>query len=164
MTTSPKTSTDVKKEHSQAIGDLVTAWSTLESLIHVFLWRLSGVKFEIGACITAQIVSTNGKLDALQSLLEFRNCPSATLKEIKSICGKILEISNERNRQAHDPWMVDETALTVLRHEITAKKKLGYGWKIVDTTSLRKTTLKVTTLCQNLHTAVHKALSEISPL
>ena len=64
-----------------AVGRLVDKWAQLEFAIDQAIWQLANVEQMLGACITAQLIGVNGRLQALRSLLQARGVSEPTIKK-----------------------------------------------------------------------------------
>lgn len=118
-----------------AIGKVASNWAALELLVSNALWQLAKIDDEPGACLTAQIGNIGRMLDALTALVRLRGGSEKSLSKIAGFAEKTFGLSTKRNRIVHDPWVVTGT-LEPSRLEVSARKKLIYGYQIMPTTEV----------------------------
>jgi hypothetical protein len=109
-----------------AIGRVVAAWAMLERDINDTICDVGGLNREIGACITAQIYTVMGRLDALIALSSHMNASASSIKKLNRFKEKARILAERRNRIAHDPWLQDIETSEHYRFEVTARSRLVY--------------------------------------
>jgi hypothetical protein len=119
--------------HYVAIGKVASNWAAFEHLLNSSLWELAKVDDEAGACITSQIGNSGRSLDALASLVRLRGGGDAILIKINKFAEKSGNLSRRRNRIIHDPWVIENPGLNPGRFEISAVKKLIFGYQLMPT-------------------------------
>jgi hypothetical protein len=126
-----------------AVGRLVDKWAQLEFAIDQAIWQLANVEQMLGACITAQLIGVNGRLQALRSLLQARGASEPTIKKVGTFAGSLSTLQNDRHRAAHDPRMVHTATGNLERLQITAKNQVVFGFQPEDVDSLSATTAQI---------------------
>jgi hypothetical protein len=125
----------IRPEHYMAIGKVASNWAALELLVSNALWQLAKIDDEPGACLTAQIGNIGRMLDALTALVRLRGGSEKSLSKIAGFAEKTFGLSTKRNRIVHAAWVVTGT-LEPSRLEVSARKKLIYGYQIMPTTEV----------------------------
>ena len=120
------------EDHYKSIGSVAAIWAVFELRINYAIWELSNLDKQVGACITAQILSPVARMRALISLIHFRGGNEDLLKVLNKFSAKVDGLARRRNRVVHDPWSVNEENDEVRRLEITADRKLVFGFKAED--------------------------------
>lgn len=128
-------------EFATAIADIINYWATLEYNINMSIWHLAGVYPAIGACITTQIYTLDGRLKALQALAKLRKANKKLIEKISKFHESVRKPSEIRNRIIHDGWFQSREGMSQL--ELGAKGVLTYGFKSIPITSLQEDRKKV---------------------
>ncbi len=138
----PPDSASAKKELDpivfELIGRATSDWSGLDYFISESIWALALTPPPLGACITAQIYTTDGRLRALLALLKIRQADQKLIDTVNDFANEIRGPAEKRNRIVHDIWTVHEDTGAMLKVEITAQRKLTFEVKEVDLSRLRK--------------------------
>ena len=108
--------------HYQAIGKLASNWAAFEAILTSAIWQIGGIEDAIGACITPQIPSYEGKMKALVSILEVRGGFRKVIDDVNKFHKSIRPLATFRNRVVHDPAYFDPATGVPQRLEITADK------------------------------------------
>jgi len=109
-----------------AIGRVVAAWAMVERDISDTICDVAGINREIGACITAQINTVMGRLEALIALSKLLNAPAGSITKLNRFKERARVLADRRNRIAHDPWLQDIETSEHYRFEVTARSRLIY--------------------------------------
>ena len=107
------------------IGHAATQWATLEFYINDLIWKLTGTAPALGACVTSQIPSIDGRLRSLLSLLKLREASSKTIQSVNKFSENVRGPSDKRNKLVHDVWTRNENMETS-KLQITANKSLVF--------------------------------------
>jgi hypothetical protein len=124
-------------EFADCITEIVSFWAFVDYSIDMSIWHLAGVFPAIGACMTAQIYSFDGRMKALAALLNFRRAPSALIKRANRFAESSRKALNVRNRVAHDCWFQKTDTKEILQLKVGAKGVLTYAIKHVSIEALR---------------------------
>jgi hypothetical protein len=125
-------------EYTQKIAEITACWSCLEYQISMCIWHLAGVYPAVGACISSQIFTLDGRLKALKSLLTLRRAPEELCKRINKFSERVRGPLELRNRVIHDQWFSDDRTPALMQQmEIGAKGTLTYGFKPVPIAQLK---------------------------
>lgn len=116
---------ELNAEFSVYIGRIAASWSSVENSINWCIWAVAGIAPTLGACITSQIYTIDGRFKALLALLKFRQAPDELIKAVNKLAEDSRGPSEIRNRIIHDPWLWNPQG-EVVRFEITAPKKLRF--------------------------------------
>jgi mRNA-degrading endonuclease HigB of HigAB toxin-antitoxin module len=109
--------------HFTAIGRIASAWATLDFEIDSLVWDLADIEPTKGACITAQLVSTRSRLQALLALMTLREADDKLMKAVRKFVTDTQELVSKRNRMVHDHWMYEVSTKKMHRLQITADPK-----------------------------------------
>ena len=157
-------------EFATLIASGINRWSNLEYDLHATIWELADVRPALGACMTAQIFTTNAKLDTLLSLLKLRSADQKLIDRVNKFSSTVRPALEARNRMGHDLWLKDKlnpSGMGKLR--ITAAKKLDFK---IETVTVEQLTADVEKIEQaqidfhNIRVAILDAiptLPEMSP-
>jgi hypothetical protein len=128
----------IPDEHYIAIGKVADAWADLEFDIDQFLWKLMRIEQALGACVTAQMISTHPRFRALSALVRLYAISEETVKKIGALSGEIAGLATQRNRAIHDKRMLWTPTMEVVRFQVTADNKLEFGPQPESVDSLNK--------------------------
>jgi hypothetical protein len=128
-TPEPYVGFDFPAAYAQGIAKIISYWSALEYNINLSIWHLAGVYPAIGACITEQIYTLDGRLKAIQSLLKLRRAPDDLLRKVNHFAETSHKAQAIRNRVAHDAWHQSDESKKMYQLTIGARGKLTYGFK-----------------------------------
>jgi hypothetical protein len=126
-----------------AIGAVAAEWSLFEHAINRFIWELAEVEDEVGACITSQIISIRGRLDAAISLCRLRGAPDGLLKDLNRFAEASNGLGRQRNRIVHDTWSYGLTTGKTYRLEVTADKRPVFEFKDHSESEILQTAIKL---------------------
>jgi hypothetical protein len=118
-------------DYASCIADIVNSWATLEHNIDMSIWHMAGVYPAIGACITSQIYTLDGRLKGLQSLLKLRQAPKELTKLVNKFSERVRKPQEIRNRIIHDHWRQSLDRQRMFQLEVGAKNTLTYGFKMI---------------------------------
>ncbi len=116
-------------DYAQGIAKIISFWSALEYNINLSIWHLAGIYPAIGACITEQIYTLDGRTKALLALLKLRRAPDELVRRVNKFGEKSRKASDIRNKIAHHTWHQRTESKEMLQLEIGAKGSLTYGFK-----------------------------------
>lgn len=88
------------------IGRIAAEWARFEHILDQIIWALADGPEDINSCITAQVLSFNGRIKAIKALATYRGQDVSKSKEMKKINKKLFDLSEKRNRFIHDAWLV----------------------------------------------------------
>jgi hypothetical protein len=117
----------IPDEHYAALGKVADAWADLEFDIDQFIWKLLRTEQALGACITAQMISSHPRFRALYALVRLYAVSDETTKEIGTLSGEVAGLQTRRNRIIHDKRMMWAATKEVVRFQVTAEAKLQFG-------------------------------------
>jgi hypothetical protein len=133
-------------EFAEQIADITACWSCLEYYISMSIWHLAAVYPAIGACITSQIYTLDGRLKALAALLVLRRAPEALQTRVNKFAERVRGPSEIRNRRIHDQWFTDTAtaaAGAMKQMEMLARGTLKYGFKTISIAELKEDRAKI---------------------
>ena len=114
-------------EFSDCIARIASCWARIEYDVSATIWALADVRPALGACITAQIYTFNGRLNALLALAKMRRVDDKIISRINRFAENSRSGQDKRNRTVHDLWMQDNgNPGNMGRLRITAEKKLAF--------------------------------------
>lgn len=124
---SPDEYIPIPDQHYIAIGKVADAWADLEFEIDQLIWKLMRTEQALGACVTAQMISTHPRFRALCALVRLYPVSDATAKKIGALSGEVAGLATERNRTIHDKRLMWAKSQEVVRFQVTADHKLEFG-------------------------------------
>src|SRR4029077_17978459 len=92
----------------------------------------------LGACVTAQMISSHPRFRALAALAKLYDISDETTKKIGSLSGEVAGLQTLRNRIVHDKRMMWHDTREVVRFQVTADNKLEFGPQAESLESLNK--------------------------
>jgi hypothetical protein len=146
-------------EHLASIGLVATNWAALETLVSSAIWQIGEIPDEIGACVTSQIYTLDGKIKALVSLLRVRGGLDRVVGDLNAFHSKAQGASEKRNRVVHDPWVADAVTGVAHRLQVTANKKLVYGHVPQSTEELKLLATEISGLVDRFDELIRPALA-----
>ena len=132
----------ISDAHYSAIGQVTASWALFEYNIDYSCWMVAGLRSNVGACFTAQIMGPAKKLDALASLLNIYELPKIATA-LNKMSTQIRNLGDERNRALHDMWLADEETGEPHRFEISAKKTVTIKSIPVSTAALHDLAIRI---------------------
>src|SRR5436853_536115 len=96
--------TSLPEEHPfySLIGRVAAEAAQVEHTLDLIIWELSGVKHELGSCITGQLAGAYGRFNAIQALASAKGANRALLNEIETLSNKTNGTLKLRHRFVHD--------------------------------------------------------------
>lgn len=150
-------------EFLQTIGLIARDWGALEYLINQAIWRLSNTYPALGACVTAQIFTVDGRLKALASLLKIRRADKKLIDRLNKFTEAVRTPTVLRNRNIHDLWATSvRDKNTAYRIQITAQHKLSFERIEVTIDSLKSDHKKIHE-CLKQFGRIHDAILAAAP-
>jgi hypothetical protein len=112
--------------HFCAIGKIVVNWAALELMIDSAIWQIAEIPDDLGASLTAQVGTFDGKVRALGAVLTVRGGFDNIISALNKFSGNesrgLLDV---RNRVVHDGWVGD--LKTGTPHRLTAPSAKSNG-------------------------------------
>lgn len=124
-------------EFAACIGDVISCWAALDYNANMSIWHLAGVYPAIGACMTMQIFTLEGRLKALIALLRLRRAPDDLVRRVNKFRANVRKPQEIRNRITHDCWFKNPVNDRMSQLEIGTKGVLVYGFKPIDIDALK---------------------------
>jgi hypothetical protein len=149
--------------YALAVGRIAIGWANLEFVINQAIWELANVEAAAGACMTAQIISIGPRMNALTSLVDFRNGGADILKSLNKLAGDIDGLARQRNRFIHDYVALKENTGEFQRVEVTARRKVVFDYQKVDLAEMEKLQSKIVKATQAFDELYARINSEVSP-
>ena len=154
----------IDNDHYSAIGRVAASWAALDAMVSSAIWQIGEIPDEIGACITSQIFTFDGKMKALISILERRQNFDKTIKELNKFHVKIRKILEFRNRVLHDAWIYDINTNKPHRLQITADKKPVLEYIPAPTEELIANANKTSDFVDEFNSIILPAIERFPPL
>jgi hypothetical protein len=76
-------------EFADCIAKVAANWSALEYMINGTIWELTDVRPSLGACLTAQIATVQGRLAALIAVMKLRRVDAKLLKKVNKFAERV---------------------------------------------------------------------------
>jgi hypothetical protein len=150
--------------HYAAIGKVAANWAAFEHLVESALWVLAGVDDEPGVCLTAQIPNTARRFDVLMALVRLRGGSEELLKRINKFVEDTYDLTTKRNRVIHDAWHWNFATQRALRLEISAQKRLSYGFIEMSEDEIDAIVEEIATHIGKLDAIMRDVFAVMSPL
>lgn len=150
--------------HYSAIGKVAANWAAFEHLAESALWKLADVGDEPGLCLTAQIPNTARRLDALLALVRLRGGSEALASRINKFAEATHALTEKRNRVIHDSWHWNVATQRALRLEMSAQKRLLYGFVAMPEDEIDAIVEEIAVHIENFDTLMRDVFAAISPL
>jgi hypothetical protein len=129
---------DFPDDYAQCIAKITSYWAALEYNINMSIWHLAGVYPAIGACITEQIFTLDGRMKALLALLKLRRVPDGLVRRVNKFSEKSRKAQDIRNRVTHQTWYQDVDSKQMSQLIIGAKRTLTYAFEPVSIDTLKE--------------------------
>jgi hypothetical protein len=153
----------LQSEHYVAIGMVASNWAAFEYLVNSALWYLAKVDDEPGACLTSQIPNMGRSFDALAAIVRLRGGTDTAIRKINQFAQETHTLGTKRNRVVHDPWAAEKKTSVPHRLEISAQKKLIFGYQPVPTAQLQKVVEEIAAHMDQFDKLMKIILAEIGP-
>jgi hypothetical protein len=125
-------------EFADCVARVASVWARLEYDVSVAIWALANVQPALGACVTSQIYTLQGRIAALLALGKLRQLDQDIVKRINKFSEDVRGGQEIRNRIIHDQWLIDQDRPENMGHlRITAAKKLDFAIQSVPLSELR---------------------------
>src|SRR5262249_1315763 len=128
---------DVDPRYYEMVGHIASDWSTLEYVVNHVIWKAARVDEQLGACITAQIISLPNRLEALALLLRARGASEKLQARLEKLITRSRKPTDLRKRAVHDPLGVNSSDGRTQQLQITARGKLVFQLRDISLDSLR---------------------------
>jgi hypothetical protein len=133
-------------EYARAIADAANMWAYIEYYVNTSIWELAELPPAIGACITSQIYTLQGRLSALAALLKLRQADQKIIDSVNKFMERVRDAQDARNRIVHDMWMNDNLHPEMMgKLRITAEKKLHFRIASMPLDELKRDVEKIDT-------------------
>ncbi len=156
--------TPEREAHYAAIGMLASNWAALEAIVTSAIWQIGQIEDAIGACITPQISTFDGKLKALVSILEVRRGFQREIDALNKFHRSSQPLATFRNRVIHDPAYFDPETGAPKRLEITANKLPILAYRDAPTAEIAEKAAEVADLIDSFEQLIKPALGRYPPL
>jgi hypothetical protein len=125
-------------EFADCVARVASVWARLEYDVSVAIWALANVQPALGACITSQMPTLQGRIATLLALGKLRLLDQDIVKRINKFVDDVPGGQEIRNRISHDQWLRDQERPGNMGHmRITAAKKLHFTIQSVPLSELR---------------------------
>jgi hypothetical protein len=155
---------DIPKYVLRSIGSVTADWAALEYIISDLTWRLAAVYPALGACLTAQIYTFNGRLDSLIALLKIRQASKRLISDMHTFAEDSRGPQESRNRMVHDVWTRSRRTGDLMRLEIKAKAKLSFDLLMVAQGEVTKDERRIREFVLSFIPLRNRILGELSTL
>lgn len=153
-----------QKDHYATVGAFVGNWAALDAMITTAIWQIGEIEDEIGACLTSQIYTLDGKFKALVAVLNVRGGLGGVVTSVNKFHEELRPLSNYRNRLIHDPLFFKQDTGEPQRLQIAADKKLVMGYEDEPTENVLSQAGKVAEAIGKFETIIQPALDRFPPL
>jgi hypothetical protein len=147
------------------VGRVASEWSHLEHILDLTIWELTGLRPEVAACITSQILGVNPRCKAIQMLLltERLDADRSISKAYRSLSSESFNAADWRARFVHDPWYLKVSpsgAETPTQFRAMPFVDPRYGFCEITTEEIDKTITKIKDL-QSTANALHERVLSV---
>jgi|ERR1700735_1255318 hypothetical protein len=135
------------------IAHAAASWAQIEYYINSSIWALADVAPGLGACMTSQIGSLHGRLNALLALMKLRQVNQKLIDRVNKFSEDSREPQDLRNRICHDLWLRDEGRPNdrMARLEIVANRKLSFEIVRIELDGLKDDLAKIAKVRETMH-------------
>jgi hypothetical protein len=119
------------------VGKVASDWAHVEHALDIIIWELSGVEFQKGSAITAQLMGAFSRFKAILALLAQPTL--ANRKNLAAAVARTTELMNKssgpgdkRNRIVHDPWFAYTASGKAAQFKAMPYRDHRYGIQLVD--------------------------------
>jgi|GraSoi2013_115cm_1033766.scaffolds.fasta_scaffold101754_1 hypothetical protein len=119
------------------VGKVASDWAHVEHTLDMIIWELSGIEFQKGAAITAQLMGAFSRFKAILALLA--QPALANRKNLGTVVTRTTDLMNKssgpgdkRNRIVHDPWYAYTASGKTAQFRAMPHKDHRYGIQLVD--------------------------------
>jgi hypothetical protein len=141
------------------IGRATHAWSTLELIVDIIIWKVAEVQPMLGSCMTNRIPSIHGKFTTLVALLTLLEGSKPYVDALNKLSGNAFQLVERRNRVIHDAWSItDDLQVKKVTKAITGKT-VELGFDDVDVEDIVKLTKDIGKTMRELH-ALHNKIND----
>jgi hypothetical protein len=152
-----------QEAHYAAIGNVASNWAALEAIVTSAIWQIGEMDDAIGACITSQISTFDGKMKALVSILEVRGGFVKVIADVNAIHRHARPLATFRNRLVHDPLNFNPTTGNPQRLEITADKMPVLAYKDEPTSGVLSKAVEIADMIDRFGAVIKPALERYPP-
>jgi hypothetical protein len=123
------------------VGKVASDWAHVEHTLDLIIWELSGIEFQKGAAITAQLMGAFPRFKAILALLA--QPALANRENLGTVVTRTIDLMNKssgpgdkRNRIVHDPWYAYTASGKTAQFKAMPHKDHRYGIQLVDSNVL----------------------------
>jgi hypothetical protein len=109
--------------HYAAIGRVAAAWSRFEFHLDGWNMTLADLPDGIGACFTAQVLGSRGRVDCFIALVRHLGASGKWNTQLEEFATEVVKLGEQRNRAVHDIWQLDNPS-EPHRLEVSAKRSV----------------------------------------
>lgn len=149
-------------EYAQRIAMIAEHWASTEYYVNALIWALAGVAPGLGACMTSQIYTFNGRVSALLSLLKLRQVDAKIISSVNKLAESSRGPAELRNRTLHDIWARAPEPGLMGRIEVTAAKKLKFDIVPISIEALEND-LRALDECRTAWNKIRREIEDLIP-
>jgi hypothetical protein len=153
-----------EESHYAAVGAFVSNWAAFDAMVTSAIWQIGEIEDAIGACLTSQIYTLDGKFKALVSVLQVRGNLEKVISKVNKFHDEVRALSQYRNRLIHDPILFKVDKAAPQRLQISADKKLVMGYTDEPTENVLAQAKKVVDAIEKFEAIIRPALDRFPPL
>lgn len=146
--------------HFSAVGAVATGWAGFEVILDSCTLELGRIPRRAGSCLTAQISGWGKKFDAYMAIARLRGA-DVLMKECDALLKESASLAERRNRAVHDPWWKYDKPGSMMRFEITARRKLKEQYVEVSEAQLFKLSDEIAAHAHKFHELHEKILAAV---
>jgi hypothetical protein len=147
-----------REAHYAAVGRLALNWSAFEAIVTSAIWQIGEMDDDIGACVTSQIPSFEGKMQALVSILDVRGGFKKVIENVNAFHKNVRPLGTFRNRLIHDPLYFDPDTGVAQRLQITSHKSLVLGHQAASTDDIESKAVEIADIISRFQAIIKPAI------
>lgn len=125
------------------VGRVASEWARLEHILDMIIWELADLDPKRGACITAQFMGPAPRYNTIATLARYKGLNPALAKRIARLKQKTFDVSEQRNRYIHDPWLIELDSGGVAQFRAMPAKNPRYGFEPIAPEETEKTISRI---------------------
>jgi hypothetical protein len=149
----------------QAIGSVASKWAYYEHTLDNSIRALTKTEPTVITAVTAQMMGTYPRLNAIKSLCAVRNLSPSVKAKVNSLINDNHDPQERRNRIIHDPWFFDPNSQETGQFKSMAPKDkdLKYGVKPVAAEFIDETLELIADRIKEAQKLYEKIYAELNP-
>jgi hypothetical protein len=130
-------------EMCKLVGLVAAEFALLEHILDLSIWALLGVREELAACVTGQMMGSRPRLQSIIMLIDKRGLGKELAEEATKLMNALFNVNEQRNRIVHDAWYIDPTTQEEAQFRSMPFKGKMFGMVDISRSDILKTTEEI---------------------